>query len=740
MRRVSTQRVSRVARIILLAAVCALAMQEQAHAYVGPGAGFAVGTTLVAFFIAMFSGLAAIFLWPMRWFARFIRGRRALKRARIKRFVVLGLDGMEPSLAEKYMDEGKLPNLSKLKEEGTYKRLGTTLPPLSPVAWSTFLTGCNPGKHNIFDFLTRDKRNYMPLLSSVSIRNSSRVLKLGPYRIPLGKPDIRLLRRGRPFWNILGDHGIFSNIIRVHITFPPERFRGVLLSAMCVPDLRGSQGTFSLYSTLEQDDNDYSSGERVQVTREGDTIRSHLIGPDNSIRANGGTMKCPFEVTVVGDGKARLKIGGETHELKKDEFTPWVHAEFKAGLGIKVLGICQFLLLRTEPEFELYVTPIHMDPAKPAMPISHPSVYATYLSKMYGPYATLGLAEDSWGLNTGVLDDETFLHQCLEGDIEREKMFFDALEKVRRGLCVCVFDGTDRIQHMFWRYIDPEHPAKDGQGGREHRNAIEELYLRMDDLVGRTMKECEDDGTVLMVLSDHGFNSFRRGVDLNAWLEQNGYLKLKEGSRDKKYLAGVDWPQTKAYALGLAGIWLNIKGREAQGIVDPADADQLRDELCEKLAGLRDEEKDEVAIVRAFNPQKVYRGPFKSEAPDVIPGYNKGYRVAWEAATGQPTDKVFHDNTKAWSGDHCIDPKLVPGVLFCNRKIATKDPRLMDIGATALDMFGVPVPDQMDGRPLDVSDIDGSFPARGSADHERVKESTTATHDQNTKETAACES
>jgi predicted AlkP superfamily phosphohydrolase/phosphomutase len=619
---------------------------------------------------------------------------------------------MEPTLAEKYMAEGKLPNLSKLKEQGTFTRLGTTLPPLSPVAWSTFLTGCNPGKHNIFDFLTRDRRNYLPALSSVSIRGASRTLKLGSYRIPLGRPDIRLLRRGKPFWNVLGEHGIFSNIIRVPITFPPERLRGVLLSAMCVPDLRGSQGTFSYYTTGAERVDEYIGGERVRVNLEGNVIRSYLVGPENTINGDGGPMRCPLEIRITRDGEAELQVCGQTHKLRKGQYTPWVRVAFKPGLGIKVRGICQFLLLNTDPDFELYVTPIQIDPDKPALPISHPAVYSCYLSKMHGLYATLGLAEDTWGLNCNVLDDDTFLHQCLEADAEREQMFFDALAKVRRGLCVCVFDGTDRIQHMFWRYIDPQHPAYNGQAKEQHRNAIEELYVRMDALVGRTMQACNDDETVLMVLSDHGFGSFRRGIDLNVWLERNGYLTLKPDGRGKKYLAGVDWSRTRAYCLGLAGMWLNISGRESQGIVDPGDADTLRDELCEKLSGLRDDEKDEVAITRAFNARKIYRGPYSGEGPDVIIGYNRGYRVSWEAAVGQPTDGMFHDNRKAWSGDHCMDPRLVPGVLFCNRRVDVKDkmPRLMDIGPTVLDMFGVAVPSSMDGRPLVVGDADVSVP------------------------------
>jgi len=691
--------------MLLALAGCAatVAAPETAHAYIGPGAGFAVGTTLFAFFAAFLSGFIAIFLWPVRWLIRFLRGRRAMANAKVKRVVILGLDGMEPTLAEKYMAAGKMPNLKRLAEMGTFTRLATTAPPLSPVAWSTFLTGCNPGKHNVFDFLTRDRRNYMPLLSSVSIREPSRVLKIGKYKIPLGKPDIRLLRKGKPFWNTLGEHGVFSSVVRVPITFPAEPFRGVLLSAMCVPDLRGSQGTFSYYSTSPAVEEEYLGGEQIRVRREGDSVRSHLVGPPDGLHGRREPLRCPFEITITAPDRATLRLDGSAFPLEKGKYTPWIEVQFKAGLGMKVRGICQFLLLRTEPELELYVTPIQLHPAKPAMPISHPSVYSVYLAKRQGLYATLGLAEDTWGLNARILDDEGFLHQCLEADSERDRMFFDALEKVRRGLCVCVFDGTDRIQHMFWRYIDPHHPALNGSSNDGHRHAIDELYARMDELVGRTMKECDDDGTVLMIISDHGFNPFRRGVDLNVWLEQSGYLTFLPDGRGKKYLAGVDWSRTKAFCLGLAGLWLNVHGREAQGIVDPKDADALREEICAKLTGLKDDQHGEVAIRRAFNSPRTYIGPYAKDAPDIIVGYNRGYRVSWEAAIGQATDRVFHDNTKAWSGDHCIDPALIPGVLFCNRKVESPNPRLMDIGATVLDLFGIPTPSVMDGRPLSVN-------------------------------------
>lgn len=692
-------------RVAALAAVAVLAAAQPAHAYIGPGAGFAVLGSFMVFFVAMLSAIATLFTWPIRWMLRAIKGRKAFKAARVKRVVILGLDGMEPSLVERFVAEGKMPNFVKLREQGGFHKLGTTLPPLSPVAWSSFLTGCNPGKHNIFDFLTIDRRNYLPQLSSVHIGGVNKTLKLGKYHIPIGKPDLRLLRKGKPFWNYLGEHDIFSDVIRVPITWPPERFRGVLLSAMCVPDLRGSQGTFSYYTTRKRDEVPYTGGEQIYVERNGNTIKSELIGPPNSMVTGTPTMTTPFTVSLNGNDSAKLEIGGEKYTLKKGEYTPWVKFKFKAAPGIKVNGICQFLLLNAKPEFELYVTPLQIDPEKPAMPISYPTVYSTYLAKTQGPFATLGLAEDTWALNEKILQDPGFLHQCTEADAEREKMFFDALSKTKRGMVCCVFDGTDRIQHMFFRYIDPKHPAKEGFGEQRLHDAIPELYERMDKLVGKTMAECDDPDTLLLVISDHGFKTFRYGIDLNRWLIDNGYMTLKEEPNGKRYLATVDWSKTKAYAQGLAGIFLNIEGRESKGIVKSgAEADALREEICAKLDGLVDPRHDAVAINKAYNTRKHYVGPYTENAPDIIIGYNEGYRVAWETAVGDITGAVFNDNMKAWSGDHCVDPKIVPGIMFSNRRIDAEHPRLLDLGPTVLELFGIKTPKHMDGKPLKVAD------------------------------------
>jgi predicted AlkP superfamily phosphohydrolase/phosphomutase len=692
-------------RLLLLCALVFLLVPSQADAYIGPGAGFALAGSLMAVFAAFFSAVLMIFSWPLRLLLRVFFGRRALARSRVKRVVILGLDGLDHGLTEKMLSEGKLPHLAALGQQGCFKQLGSTVPPISPVAWSSFQTGVNPGKHNIFDFLTPDLRTYQAKMSSVEIRPPRRSIRLGKWRLPLGKAHLQLLRKSKPFWKILSEYGIFNCIIRVPITFPPEKLRGIQLSAMCVPDLRGTQGMFSHYTTRPQRAGEKTGGEVHVVVRNGNTIRADLIGPENPLRVDREILKVPFVVTIKDRQTAVLKIAGIKHVLKKDVYSDWIQVGFRIAPGLKVYGVCKFVLLSTEPEFELYAMPVNIDPEHPVMPIGYPSVYPIYLAKQQGPYATLGLAEDTWALNEHVLDDQLFLQQCLDIDREREKMFFDGLDKVKRGLCVCVFDGTDRMQHMFWRYIDEGHPARPKVIQDNLRNVIEDLYRRMDDLVGRTMAKCQSADNLLMVISDHGFNTFRRGIDLNRWLEENGYLKVDDGRRHEEHLAGVDWSQTRAFAIGLTGIFLNIKDKYSQGIVAPgSEADALREEIAQSLAKLSDPANGACAIKRVYQAPKFYRGPYKDHAPDLIVGYQRGYRVSWEAAIGKTTCEIFHDNTKAWSGDHCVDPSVVPGVLFCNRPVESEHPRLMDIGPTVLDMFGVAVPDYMDGKALIVGE------------------------------------
>ncbi|REJ68557.1 MAG: nucleotide pyrophosphatase [Planctomycetota bacterium] len=695
---------------------------DEALAYLGPGAGVALVGSLGAVLVAMASAFLTLMTWPIRWVWRSLRGRHAMARARVRRVVILGLDGLDPQLVDQFLSEGRMPNLAKLRDRGTYARLGTTWPPLSPVAWSSFSTGTNPGKHNIFDFLTRSPSDYGPRISSVLMRGSQRTLPLGPYRIPLSRPRVDGLRKSKPFWNVLGEAGIFSAILRVPITFPPDKFHGVQLSAMCVPDLRGTQGTFTYFSE-EQGNQEQAAlgdlgGERVAVVREGDTVRAELPGPQNPLREGDPAVSAPLIVKRGANGDATLQIGDARVRLTPGEFTDWIHVPFSLAPGVKARGVCRFFLKRFEAPFEMYCTPTHIDPDKPVMPISHPRVYSVYLAKQQGPFATLGLAEDTWSLSEQVMDEDAFLKMSYDIDEERQAMFFDALSRVRRGLVTCVFDGPDRIQHMFWRFQDEGHPALDDDAAKNdaHRHTIRDMYEKMDKLVGRTV-EALDEKTALVVMSDHGFKPFRRGVDLNAWLRDAGFLKLKDGAAtsDRVYMADVDWSATKAYSLGLAGIFVNERGRETAGIVAPGEEKrQLVADICEGLSGLRDEARDQVAIVEAVARESVYQGPYVEAAPDIIIGYNVGYRVSWDSAVGKCAARVFSDNTKAWSGDHCIHPQKVPGIIFSNLKFNTDEPNIIDLAPTALELLGVSKPGYMDGKSLLVDDPPANgHPANG---------------------------
>lgn len=686
----------------LCAFVLALFWPMTAWAYIGPGAGFAfLGSTFV-FFLAIAMGIVTLLFWPFFWIVRKLRGKGISRKARTRRIVILGLDGLEPSLLEKYMEEGKLPKLKELREQGCYSKLGTTIPALSPVAWSTFQTGVNPGAHNIFDFLSRDKRTCLPELSSTKTETLLKRIGLGKFSVQRPSAKISLLRKSQPFWKILGRHGIFSNIIRVPISYPPEKFDGNVLSAMCTPDLRGTQGTFSFFTTKSKNaeaakGDGTTGGEITALEKAGEGIyKGKLLGPADPRDKKGAPLAIEFTLQPDGEDEALLTIGDTVQRLELGEFSQWIPVEFVFGRK-KIAGICRFCLRELTPDVSLYVTPINANPEEPALPIAEPIFFSTWLAKRRGLFGTLGLMEDTWGRNEFALDDERFLQQALLTHAEREGMLFEVLKKTPEGLCACVFDASDRIQHMFWRYLDDKHPSP-REANEKFVNAIPDMYRMMDDMVGR-VREQLNENDVLLILSDHGFSSFRRCINLNTWLEQEGYLVVKDKkAAEQGYLRGVDWTKTKAFALGLTGIFLNRKGRETHGILDEAEAKKVQEEIVRKLEKLCDPADGTQAVRKVYESDKVYRGVYAREAPDLIVGCSPGYRVSWECVTGGFEPQIFCDNLKAWSGDHHIDPEVIPGIFLSNRKAKVANPHIIDLAPTVLDLFSVPVPRYMEGR------------------------------------------
>lgn len=696
--------------------ICATA--TNAFAYIGPGAGFAIVSSFLTLFVAFVAAFFALITFPVRAVIGFFRHRRSRGKARAKKVIILGLDGLEPTIAERMMDQGELPNLARLRQEGSYRRLATATPALSPVAWSTFATGTDSSRHAIWDFLARDRRSYLPRLSSSEVYSSTRFLRIGRWAIPLGgRTGIRKMQRSKTFWRVLSEHGIWSSVLRVPITFPVEKIHGVMVAGMCAPDLRGTQGSFTLFTTGSEAE--HIGGLVVPFTARDGTYHADIPGPSSPV--DGSTMTLPLRVRVLPDSTSRVarnnernariegqgarnpghgalevNVAGQTLVVAHHEYTPWVHLKFRAAPGATMHGIVRFYPTRTADGVGLYMTPIHIDPAHPALPISYPSFYSMYLSKLIGPHATLGLAEDTWAMNEGVLDEQGWLDQAWSFHEERRKMWFHSLDHLREGMAVVVFDITDRLQHMFFRWIDDNHPAVRGMERSPCADAIPEMYREMDKLVGDTQRYVDDD-TAFFVISDHGFKPFRRGIDLNAWLVESGFMTLKEGAGPGEYLSSVDWSRTQAFALGLGNIYINIKGRERQGIVEPGDVAAVTERVAQRLSVLCDTDGTR-AVHRVIDVQRDFDGPYRNDGPELIPGFAIGYRESWDCAKGVVTGEVFHDNTRAWSGDHCMDPELVPGVLFTNTPVAHPAPRLMDMGPTVLELFGVPAPPYMTGR------------------------------------------
>jgi predicted AlkP superfamily phosphohydrolase/phosphomutase len=609
-----------------------------------------------------------------------------------KKVLVIGLDGLEPSVVEPMLEAGTLPALASLRQRGGYARVATTSPAQTPVAWSSFATGVNPGGHGIFDFIRRDPKTYRPDLSFNRYEQKSAFLP----------PRVVNLRRGTPVWELLTAAGIPSTILRCPCTYPPDNLRGRMLAGMGVPDLRGSLGVATFYTPSPS----VVAGAGESVVHFGQhhegRLSTHLLGPRNP--RDRGHFTVDIEIRP-GVRRITIESAGQPRALEACEgkWSDWLKVKFKTGLLQSVRGMVRFFLVRTTPVLEFYASPINFDPDSPLFPISSPPEYAREVAARVGTFYTTGMVEDYDGLINARFDEAAFLAQCDEVLRERERMMIFELERFREGLFFCLFDTPDRVQHMFWRFRESDHPANRGERISQWAHTIEEHYRACDAIVGRALQYA-DDQTLVIVLSDHGFNSFQRGVSLNTWLHQQGLLALRAGvepgDEAGDFFRNVDWSRTSAYALGLSGIYLNMKGREEQGVVSADDACRLKTVLAEKLTGLVDQRRNQVAVRSVKQQHEVYSGACTAEAPDLLVNCAAGYRISWGTALGGVSRDLFEDNVKRWGGDHIIDPELVPGVLFMNRSFDTAHPRLIDMAPTVLTALGISPGTAMEGDSL----------------------------------------
>jgi len=583
-----------------------------------------------------------------------------------QRVVILGFDGMDPVLAQRWMDEGKLPNFSRLAESGHFQPLGTSNPPQSPVAWSDFATGEHAGAHGIFDFLRRDPETYGPQFSiSENIPPESH-LELFGLSIPLDEGQVLNRRQGVPFWTEAEQQGKRASVLRVPVTYPPDDIHR-MLSGMGVPDLLGTQGTYTFYTTTRMQNSGSSTRVvRVRPGRDG-TIESVLEGPPDPLRVEAEPMQAPLTIAPAEPG-ARITLGDVETELLPGEWSDWVRVKFDVTGPVNVTGTVRMLLVQDYPRPRLYVSPIQIDPVSPAVPISSPPEYAAELAERIGLYHTIGMPEETWSLNEEHISDAAWLEMEKTILAEREAMWYDTLDRNDSELVVGVFVQTDRVSHMFYRGLDPEHPRFEDTLP-EHRDSIEWIYTEADRILGETMDRLASEDE-LLVISDHGFAPFRKAVHLNRWLTDSGYLVLEEGQSESDVVfSSVDWSRSRAYALGLNGVFINRAGRESQGIVEDDEVQALKRELASALESWNEAETGDSVVRRVFDGLEIYPGAEDNdETPDLVVGYQRGYRASWQTTLGAVPGALIEPNAQKWSGDHCIDPHLVPGVLFSTFK------------------------------------------------------------------------
>ncbi|MFN3532891.1 MAG: alkaline phosphatase family protein [Candidatus Brocadia sp.] len=731
--------------------------------------------------------------------------------------IVLAFDGADMNLTKKWMQGGHLPNLDRLQKMGCFKPLVPPCPPQTPVSWASFATGKNPGKTTIFDFLKRDPNTYMPDFAMNSI-SKQRVLwgEWTPFIIapsigvilfpmiffslflthhtkitsmassigsalmvcgivfftierylPQEKPIVINNQRGKTLWELSTEHGIKTRVIRFPNTFPPEPIEdGEILSGLGVPDIRGTMGTFSYYTTehTAQSENTEMGGKVIRITWSENKAETIIYGPRNKLfKRPPDEINIPLTLEIVHDNTGRSEIAhhnppqssyskvrlrgtgdseekelqggetfteqtikndgnkgtrllkieasGQTRLLKEGEWSDWFVLKFSFNPFVKMHGIARFHVISLEP-LKLYLSPISFHPERPPLPISYPYRYAGDIARKIGLFKTLGWAIDTWALNEERIDEDTFLEDTNFTVNKEIEILHGFLEKWDTQLYIQLFEFTDRIQHMFWRFMEEDHPAYDKEKAEKYRDVIFEYYKKMDEIVGLVMGKM-DDKTILLVCSDHGFNSFKKAVNYNTWLVKNGYMTLSsEGNSKEKTLEdlfgrgqfwpNVDWHNTKAYALGLGNIYINLQGREAYGIVRPGrQYEKLRDDIKQKLEAWIDDENAQKPVRRVYKREEVYRDFNPNLVPDLIVANNNGYRVSWQTSLGGIPRDILEDNKKNWSADHCsLDPEITKGIFLANLKYDENEACIVDIFPTVLQLLHIPIPDDIDGRVL----------------------------------------
>lgn len=641
-------------------------------------------------------------------------GHQAATRPVTTQVVVLGFDGADPNLLAKWAKEGHLPNLARLAQTGTFKPLGTTNPPESPVAWASFATGLNPGGTGIFDFLRRDPKTYLPELALVTREPAEFLLRL----IPIKAPKVINERHGVPFYKAVAGAGYKTTVVRMPLEFPPTELPGgKLLAGLGVPDLRGTWGTFFYFGSdltpWDVGDTEFG-GKLVRLELNGNRASTSIEGPVDPTSKSARRISTPLEFEVAPDGSAvSITLQGRAEKVAERAWSPWFRVKFSITPFLSARAICRFYVLEVAPDLRVYMSPLNLDPESPPLPVSSPPGYTAELVKKHGLFKTVGWIHDTWALNEEKIDEGVFLDDLFQTTQTLTDIVVDELKNDPPSLLVSVDTSTDSASHMFYRLMDPEHPRYDPDLAKQYGDAILRVYERMDQTVGEVEQAMKPGGT-LIIVSDHGFHTWRKGFNTNTWLVENGYMTLKNPNAEEKsykldelfgqgsFFPNVDWAHTKAYALGLGQIYLNLRGREKSGILDPGpETDRLLEEIRQKLEAFQDPDTHQPVVQHVYLGREIFHGAYMAGAPELQIDFRDGYRTSWQTSLGAIPSGIVVANMKKWSGDHCAsDPSDTSGIFLSNRTLQTSDPSILDIAPTVLRLFDVPPPARLDGQAL----------------------------------------
>lgn len=587
--------------------------------------------------------------------------------------VVLGFDGVDPRLVERWARY--LPHLSRLAKRNGMVPLGSTNPPNSPVAWTTFATGRPPTEHGVFGFLRRDPATYLPGTAPYTIRGPS-------FRATgVRKPTVESHRHGEAFWEILDRKRVAQTLLFVPYAYPPpDLAHGRVAAGLGTPDLRFTNSSFTLFTSAASDGDrkDRVAGGRiVRLAPQGSVVETHLEGPRGPGRSY---LRVPVRMELDRKhGRVTLSLGGHQERLRQGQRSGWFPVRFEAE-GLSLAGRVRFRLLSLRRELRVYASPIQFDPARPALPLGGPSPWLQKALDVHGGLPTVGWAHDTSAVNAGALPENLFLEDLLDTMEGRADLLLRELGSGFARLLVGVFTGTDRAAHMFYRDTRREH------GGR-----LRKVYQAMDRIVGRVQRALPA-GTRLLVMSDHGFHPFDRMVHLNTWLGSQGLFFPEQAGRDIKFLRNVDWNRTKAYALGNGQLYVNCRGRESHGSVAPGPSrKKVLETVRTRLLALKDPETGKAPVCAVYDVADRASPEVRQSAPDLQIGFAAGYRSSWETSLGgAPTGSYLAANPKAWCGDHAAsDVQETPGFITANVRLAHQDPNLLDLAPTLLADCGV---------------------------------------------------